>query len=438
MTLQAGVAIRDISPRESMFLAGYPDVERRSAGVHDPLLATALCLRNREQVLLIVSLDILLMDPLTARKLSRQIAGQTGIAEECIFVSCTHTHSGPLTSRFRAFGSDPDVNENYMREFMAAIVDAAIAAAGSCSEAELAWTTADAAGVGGNRHALDGVSDPEVGVLVVRDAQTHKSMSLSMIHCMHPTVMHEDSLLASADFPGYTRVHLRNALGMDDLPVLFHMGPSGNQSPRYHVKAQTFDEAERLGRMLGGRVLESVQGLRAEDFTRDPVLRGTLKRVRLPLREFPGLEAAEKKLADCVREFERLQKEGAPHGPVRTAECAVFGARNAVAKSRAQESGELAKVHAVYNPAPVQVLRIGCAWLVGLPGEMFVEYDLQIKEQAGAKCFVVSLVNGDLQGYVVTPEAEAAGGYEANGSMFMSGAGEILVRAAVEEISCEQ
>ena len=39
--LSAGTGRVDVSPQESMFLWGYPHVERMSSGVHDPLFATA-------------------------------------------------------------------------------------------------------------------------------------------------------------------------------------------------------------------------------------------------------------------------------------------------------------------------------------------------------------------------------------------------------------
>ena len=46
MTIRAGVAIEDINPRKPMALFGYPHVERVSTGIHDPILASFLCLDN--------------------------------------------------------------------------------------------------------------------------------------------------------------------------------------------------------------------------------------------------------------------------------------------------------------------------------------------------------------------------------------------------------
>ena len=49
---------------------------------------------------------------------------------------------------------------------------------------------------------------------------------------------------AAAQETQATAMHLAEAL--PGAQVLYHTGPSGNQSPRYHVSGQTFAEAERL------------------------------------------------------------------------------------------------------------------------------------------------------------------------------------------------
>ena len=52
MNLQAGVAIRDLSPRKPLFLVGYPHMPRTSTGMHDALLASALFLSDGKDVYL--------------------------------------------------------------------------------------------------------------------------------------------------------------------------------------------------------------------------------------------------------------------------------------------------------------------------------------------------------------------------------------------------
>ncbi len=438
MPLQAGVAVRDVSPRMPMFLVGYPHVARISTGVHDPLLASALCLRNATGAVLLVAVDILFLSAATARALKRRIAGETGVLEEAIFISCTHTHSGPVTMDNLAWRDDPcvpPVDPAYLALITDGIADAAREAARTPHEVEIAWGTTNARGAGSNRLAPDGVTDPEVGLLAVRIKNSQRAtrnsqlLALATVYGMHPTVLHEDSTLVSADFPGYTRQHLREALG-EELVVVYYNAPCGNQSPRYTVTGQTFAEAERLGRMLGERILTGVQAITG--FTSEAELASAQESIQPIPRAMPTVAEADAQLRKCVETYNHLRAEGAPHALVRTAECAIFGAEETVTLAHAQAAGDLARLHAEYPEALVQAVRVGDAALVGWPCEIFTDYALELKRAASGKVYPVCLVNGELQGYIVTPEAAAAGGYEAATSLFEPETGQLLVEKSLE------
>jgi hypothetical protein len=291
--------------------------------------------------------------------------------------------------------------------------------------AELAVTTALSEGVGGNRLRPDGPRDPEAGIVVVRAAHDHAPLAVQVVYSMHPTVLHEDSRLVSSDFPHYTRRVVETAF--PGALVLYHTGPCGNLSPRYHVKAQTFAEAERLGSLLGDRVVAAVKALSASNFQREVTVDGLSARVALPPRTFGTVAEAEAELRQAVAEYARLQREGAPHGPLRTAECTVFGAEERLTLARAQQDGELAVLLRHLSPVDVQVFRAGDTFLVGWPGECFVEYALAVK--AARRAFVISLANGELQGYIPTPDAT---GYEARLSVFEPAAGDRLAGTTLE------
>ena len=428
MALRAGTAQRDLSPTQPMQLAGYPHVRRVSAGVHDPLLASALFLANGNQSILLCALDLLMLNADVTRRIRRRVAGQLGIPESGVFITCSHTHSAPVTLDYLPFLGDPAMpapDPAYLQYCEDQIVIAALAAQGRAQPAELAWTTADARGVGGNRHSPDGPTDPEAGILAVRCAG--KLVAVTLTYGMHPTVLHEDSPFVSADFPHYARLHLQEALGRD-LVVLYHTAPCGNQSPRYFVNAQTFAEAERLGRQLGAAALSSLANLRMGSAE----LASALRSVQLPRRVLPAVAGAEKLLADYQAEFARLQTDGAERARVRTAECAVFGAEAVVQLARVQATGAVDRLLARMEPFEVQVLRIGDVAVVGFPGEMFVEYALELKQRAPRKTFITAYTNGELQGYIVTPEAAVAGGYEAASSLFEPDAGRVLIETALE------
>ena len=428
MALRAGAAQRDISPIQPMQLAGYPHVRRISTGVHDPLLASALFLANGTQAILLCALDLLMLNADVTRRIRRRVAGQLGLPESGVFITCSHTHSAPVTLDYLPFVGDPAMpapDPAYLQYCEDQIVIAALAAQGRAQPAELAWTTADARGVGGNRHAPEGTTDPEVGVLAVRSGG--QLLAVTLIYGMHPTVLHEDSTLVSADFPHFARLHVQEALGRD-LVVLYHTAPCGNQSPRYFVTGQTFAEAERLGRQLGTAALGSLANLRTDNAE----LASALQTVKLPRRTLPPVAGAEKLLADYQADFARLQARGAERAAVRTAECAVFGAEAVVQLARVQATGAVEKLMARLEPFEVQVVRIGAACLVGFPGEMFVEYALELKCRAPKKTFITAYTNGELQGYIVTPAAAVAGGYEAASSMFEPQAGRVLIETALE------
>ena len=425
--LSAGVATRDISPTTPLFLVGYPHVERYSRGINDPLLVTALSLGDGEDGILSIAVDLLFVPHGLARDVRAEIESVTGVAAERVTISATHTHSGPITNEILSWRDDPLVpvpDPGYMARVRQALVDAATEAVRTAGPAELAITSAYSEGVGGNRLSPEAVRDPEVGLVYVRSLADHRPLALQMVYSMHPTVLHEDSPYVSADFPGYTRMLLERSL--PGVRVLYHNGPSGNLSPRYHVKAQTFAEARRLGELLGQQVGAVITELADDAFANDVVLGGAREFIDLPSRDFGTVANAERELAEAIAEYEGLKAAGAPHGPVRTAECTVFGAEERVTLAQAQKEGATARVLEEYLPIEIQVLRVGDAFLACLPGECFVEYALELKRCVPG-AFVVSLANGELQGYIPTPEAT---GYEARLSFFEPEAGLRMIEAA--------
>jgi hypothetical protein len=434
MTLQAGTAIVDITPEHPMFLVGYPHVERTSEGTHDPLLASALYLENAGDSLIMIAVDLLFLDAKTIREIRRKIAEKTDVKAENIMISCTHTHSGPVTMNMLSFRNDPvvpEIDTVYMEKLKQDIIDSGIKAANKAKSAEIAVSSADITGAGRNRHDPEGPRDPEAGILVIRDSTTKAIDAVSVIYCMHPTVLHEDSKLISSDFPNYTREYLKSRFGKN-IAVLYHTGPEGNLSPRYDVKGQTFEEAERLGNIPGKCIEEKIALLSDKDFENNPCIAAASRMISPVRRKLPDFEEAEKNLNFRKSEFERLKSENAAHGPVRTAECAVLGAEETLFLAKCVNDGTLDKVLEEYTEVEIQVLRIGNTYITAFPGEMFVEYSLNLKAKAPAKTFAICLANGEMQGYIVTEEAS---GYEADNSLFTAETGDIMVGAALKLIS---
>ena len=436
MALLAGASAAELPVPLGQALYGYPTVERPATGVHDPLLASAIVFENDCNRGAIISLDILFLDPPTSRKLRTRVAEAIGVDESLVFIGCTHTHSGPVTTTLLAWKADPAVPPP-QPGFLEAVTDRAVAAAKDASEnmqdAELAWGRADATGVGGNRHSPRGVTDPGCGILAIRDRKRHELLSVVVIYGMHPTVLHEDSTLASADFPHYTRLHIREHFG-DNATVVYLTAPCGNQSPRYFIQEHTFHEAERLGRKLGAAVCESIDSMNRETWRSTPGIRGIVSQVDLERKQLPSLPLAKKKLRVSRDRYQSLIKREASKPEVRTAECAVFGAEGLVELARAQDRGDIDTLLSEYKPFEIQVLDIGGTYLAGLPGEVFTEYGLELKRRIEGRVYVAAFVNGETQGYVVTPEAQENGEYESTNSLFRPESGGIMIDAATSLI----
>ena len=84
----------------------------------------------------------------------------------------------------------------------------------------------------------------------------------------------------------------------------------------------------------------------------------------------------------------------------------------------------------------MQTIVLGDTAIVGLQGEVFVEYGLEIKAKSSYKnTYVFCLSNGSIPGYIYTPDAVNDGGYEVGNSLFTPDAGAVIVNAVTELLS---
>ncbi len=351
---------------------------------------------------------------------ARQIAEATGLTAESIIISATHSHSGPVTSNMISNAADPVVppaDPEYLDQLERAIVQAGLEAhqaAKCCGPAKLSFALADGSMLGTNRHHPEGPSLPQMPVLWCRDAKTDKPIAVMVVCNMHPTVLHEDSTLISGDFPGQARQYLQQELLSPDCPLVYHMGAAGNQSPRHVVKANTLEEMRRLGHALSRAIADTLPHAQLLEQTTICVRQ---KMVDLQQRQLPTVEAAQQALHNATQRYETLQQNGAPRAEVRTAECDCFGAQETLTLAQAVQRGQLAQAVARCTPAAVRVIRIGPLTFVAWPGEVYVEYALQVREQF-SQAWMITLAGGELQGYLVTQAAVDEHHYEAGNALF--------------------
>lgn len=430
MELQAGSGVADITLRESVFLYGYPHVRRMSTGVHDPLLACALYLGRGAAACLFISADVIFVSKQTTARVRDRIARETGIAPASILVSATHTHSGPVTVAYVSNRADPvvpEVDPTYLRQLEDGLVEAGIGAWKSRTPAQVGVSRADATGIGTARHDPSGARDLDVPVLWARDARSHRVLGILLVCAMHPTVLHEDSTLISGDFPATARQYLQRRVA--DCPIVYHMGASGDQSPRHVVRGNTFDEAIRLGEILGRAVERSAREVEYRD---DATLEARQRFVPLDQRDWPTAQDARARLSAARARLAQLQTSGAPATEIRTAECDCFGAEELLTLVDAAQRGDLDAAMRSILPAEIQAIRVGEHVFVGWPGEFFIEFALRVRKEHPSAS-IITLANGDLQGYVVTQQAVDQNWYEAGNALLKSpDAGDRIVHATLE------
>ena len=425
-TLKAGSAQVEITPKDSQFLVGYPHVERYSTGVHDSLWSSALYLSDGKTQSIFVGNDIIFVAKKNAQQARARIEKITGVPAGNMMITSSHTHSGPHTVDYACFEADaavPRPDPDYVQFLEDCIVDAAVQAFENAQPAKAGLAIADDTGVGTNRRDPKGPADHRVPVLMVQHAETNANIACMLVCSMHPTVIHEDIFEVTGDFPSMARQYLQQN-GVD-CPIVYHMGPSGNQSPRHVTQANTFEEAERIGKILGQAVKKVLPEITYSSDLLVAVRRDEI--TELPRKTFPSEAVAQEKLDQSIERLETLRSANAPKQETRTAECDWFGAEEGLTMAVMAQGGRLDEAYDSCMPAEIQLIKLGPWTFVGWQGEVFIEYGLAVKAQS-ENTFVISLANGEMQGYIVTEEAAIEGGYEASNSIFTHDAGTAFVK----------
>ena len=431
--LKAGAATVNITPQESHFLFGYPFVERMSTGTHDDLLSSALYLTDGIKQVLFISNDVIYVSKESTARIREGISEKTGIRASNILIAATHTHSAPVTVDLVISANDPivpKVDKNYLRFMEESTVKAACRAVENAISAEIAVVVGDATGVGSNRHNPAWAKDMDVPALFVKN-KNDDFIGCMLVCNMHPTILHEDSTLYSSDFPHFVRKTLQEVVLGNDRPVIYFTGTAGNQSPRHVARANTFEEAKRIGQIVADSIISKLT--ETVPFTSHIPISITQKFVDLPKRTFPPVEWAKEHRDKTRKYFEELKKNSKITQEIRTAEVNWFGSEELLYLSKLAQGNKLEQAYNNSLPAEIQIIKIGEWKFVAWPGEVFVEYGVELKNHVEGIA-LITYANGELQGYIVTKEAQDEGYYEAGNSFFDYKAGKLMLTETIKEL----
>lgn len=451
--LQVGVAETDITPPQGFLMAGYYH-ERKATGTIDPLKAKAMVFRSGKQQAAIVVCDLTGIAVDLSTEVRRRASAKTGIPVGHIVVSATHSHTAPDYTRdlYEHLGgkSGPTDQPRYAVKLIDGIAEAITKAHAATKPVLLESGSArQETPVSFNRRfvmkdgsvktwmRLDhpdvirpaGPIDSEISMLLARSADTKKPVGLLSNFALHLDTV--GGMQWSADYPYFIGKEVQKSLGADVVSI-FGTGCCGDINHVDPVRKER-NKTDFIGGALGTTIAGGVAKLRPAKQTELRVRHTTVK---LPLQKVTTVQIA--KARPMLLEA-RAGKKVDFFDLVNAYKAVVLDQlRNKKPQSLPADLINWGLTHTwagVGDYLPVEVQAIGLGDEVGivfLPGEIFVELGLAIKQASPFKTtLVVELSNAVETMYVPTRAACAGGSYEVTNSAVEAGSGEMLVEAAI-------
>jgi neutral ceramidase len=433
--LRVGVADVDITPPLGIPLAGYYHA-RGADGVLDPLFSKALVMEVNGTRAAWVALDLISVTRAVTDQARAAIEQATGIPGDHVLIAATHTHTAPaLAGRGRrdvTLGEEKSLSAEYTEGLPTKIAESVRLANDRLESAELRAAKGHCEDltfnrryfmrdgtVGWNPGKLNpnivmpaGPSDPEVGILYVE--KPNATGPTQSIATWVNFAMHTDTTggrRISADWPGALSRVLAGYHGADHFTMVT-LGACGNLNHldfSWHWPQTTPIEQHRIATILGTSVFQAYKNLQ-------PVSPGPL-RAKSAIVELALPEVTPEQIAEATATLAAIQDDR--------------GA-NFMEQVRAYRVLDVAGREGRPHRVEVQAISLGpdVAW-VALPGEVFVELGLAIKQRSPfPHTHVVTMANENI-GYIPDRRSYAEGNYEPESARCAPGSGEQLVEAAV-------
>ncbi len=397
--LRVGVERVEMEFPRGLDMWGY--TPRPNQGVRDPLYARIFVFDSGDRSVALVTLDLGRTFAVPQLERVRDRVRRSAGVDDVIFTA-SHTHSGPYLRDLY-----PDGTPEWENEVVDRLTEGIESAASSTFEARIGAARGRVE-IGHNRRFVraDGsvkmlwanptrIStfpvDPEVVVLRIDDERGRVRGVLVGYAC-HPVIFGPDNLEYSADFPGAMSRRVGEILPGSPV-VAFIQGGAGDINP-FMDKRELPEDAVRSMVEAGTTLGEEVARVAAAIQTEAPS--------NVSVQEY--------------RETITMRTRPAPPSARRTA---------------------FAPVADTIEADLTVLLVAGTYAFVGLPGEPFVEFQLDLKRRFAAldAVFLMGYTNGYVR-YFPTIRAAVEGGYGADRavSIVEVGAGERMMRRAYVEL----
>jgi hypothetical protein len=412
---KVGLAQIKITPEHPVPMSGYAARTKPFEKVAADLFVKALVLQDSDgRRGVVVTSDLLGFPAEVAEPICARIQQKTGLKREQVLLNSSHTHAGPQLSlkvppKKDGAGSGEALRSvDYTRQLQDKVVDVVVQALERLEPARLSWGSG-VIDFAMNRREFTpkgiilgvnprGLADRSVPVLRV-DGADGKPRAVLFGAAVHGTTLGGDNYQLCGDYAGFAQAFVEEHY--PGVQAMFMLGCAGDANP---YPRGTMELTRKHGKALGEEVCRVLQEkLR-------PV-RGSLRiafdRADLPLEPAPARDELQKLAAD-KRSFK------------------TWGAAQMLGML---DRGEKLPTH---YPCPVTVWQFGGdLTLVGLGGEVVVDYVPLLEKALGPNQLWVAAYCNDVFGYLPSARVAAEGGYETRG-LYAGGAG--FFSAKAEEV----
>lgn len=390
----AGAASVSIAPDDPVWMAGYSSRNQPSQGVSQDLHAKVLVVQDEAgSRFVIVTVDLVGITEPMRSEVERQIQQRFDLEPSSLLMNASHTHSAPEVRLDRMRIEERETKwieraDRYVKETSDKIVSAIGEALNRLQPAKLSYTYARCGFAMNRRRVTDkgvrsgpnpeGHVDHIVPVLRVDSIDGKNLRAVVFGYACHCTVLGTYDL--NGDYSGWTQHFLEEA--HPDTVALFVAGCGADQNP---YPRRTPELAKQHGRSLANSV-EAALVTTAKSLSGP--LRTAIVTVDLPFAKGPTRE----ELSELAKSKNIYQQRYAGR-----------------LLSQLEGNGGYIKQYAY----PVQVVRFGNdLTLIGLAGEVVVDYSLRLKKElAGPAVWVAGYCNA-LPTYIPSLRVLREGGYE--------------------------
>ncbi len=397
---QAGIATKDITPKQFMWMSGYASRRKPAEGKDTSLYAKVLVVKDAEgRAAVLVTMDLIGIGRELSLKIRRAIADKHKLQLSQVALCTSHTHSGPVVGRnlMPMYFLDKTQYQRVVEygdtlgKTIPALVDDAFTA---CKPAELSFLTGQATFAVNRRNnaanavpqlrkegKLRGPFDHDVPIIAVK--QAGKVRAVVFGYACHATTL--SYFRWSGDYPAYAQESIEKA--MPGVTALFFAGCGADQNPLPRRKVVL---AQQYGQQLADGVVAALKQ------KAQPIIGKLHTRYNEIDLTFDTLPTKD----ELVARSESNDRYDASRAKLLLAQI--------------QKNGSLSKTY----PYPVQTWRLGDELhLVILGGEVVVDFAIRLKKEFGRSNTFVAAYANDVMAYIPSLRVLKEGGYEGGGAM---------------------